>query len=101
VLVVFPFTAQLGDAEALGIPQRRVLAHAREHGVAALDLLGPLAERTKGEASRVSELFLDTNHLTPAGCRFVAELIAAQLLQPPRKAVERAVTSPADAKAGS
>ena len=72
-LVVFPFTFQLADPGGLNGPQEIVTRHASEHGVPTLDLLPILAQKMADDDLSPDDYFIDADHPTPAGSRFIAE----------------------------
>jgi lysophospholipase L1-like esterase len=100
VLIIFPYTFQLADP-GLRAPQAILTEHAAQHGVSVIDfvqsfsdliyedgaLLSLLRERgfSKQEiadvfAPRTRRYFLDSDHLTEAGHRVVAERLLEHLL---------------------
>ncbi|MEM7251814.1 MAG: SGNH/GDSL hydrolase family protein [Pseudomonadota bacterium] len=79
ILVVFPHTFQLGEA-ALQAPQRRLLAHAEERGIPALDM-AKVAESQMDGGARVRDLFLDADHYTPNGHRVVAASVMEYIVR--------------------
>ncbi|HEX5131242.1 MAG TPA: SGNH/GDSL hydrolase family protein [Candidatus Krumholzibacteria bacterium] len=76
LVVVFPFTVQLDDPAALSAPQRVIDAYANARGIPAVDLLPLLVDHMRSEGMRAGDLFLDHDHLSEAGHRVVAGLVA-------------------------
>ena len=78
LLLVFPYTFQLGDAESQW-PQQVLNAHAAEHGIPIIDFT-PVFERlvARGEGA-VEDYFLDEDHFTVRGHGVVAREIHARL----------------------
>lgn len=74
-LVVFPFAFQLSE-EGVDDPQRRLLAYARSHDVAALDLLPVLRAHVRDDRLAASDIFLDEDHPSPLGSLIVADALA-------------------------
>jgi len=74
LVVCFPFAVQLDDPEGLSAPQRVLAGWAREHGVALLDLLPPLAARNREPA-----IFRDHSHLSARGHAVVADLLVPEI----------------------
>ena len=101
VLLVYPFTFQLFDLD-LQIPQRRLLLHAREQGVDAVDLTPVFEKRIRADIDLIRQqvvsryalapedialirdfqakrYFLDEDHPTAIGNRVVAVRLAEYL----------------------
>jgi hypothetical protein len=74
-LVVFPFAFQLSES-ATDDPQRRLMAYARSHDVAALDLLPVLRAHVRDDHLAASDVFLDEDHPSPLGSLIVADALA-------------------------
>lgn len=74
-VVVFPFRFQVEAGAPPPVAQERLLAHFRQGGVEALDLLP--AVKTLGPAA-----FWDYDHFSEKGSRLVADTLAASALVP-------------------
>lgn len=81
LLVVFPFTFQFDHPEGLDGPQRIVAQHASEHDVPVLDLLPILADKLTADGLSPDAFFIDVDHPTPAGSRFIAETLVEVVSQ--------------------
>ncbi|MCP4608360.1 MAG: hypothetical protein GY845_06565 [Planctomycetes bacterium] len=81
ILVVFPFTFQFDNVDAMSVPQRRIIQFASNRQIPSLDLLPALAERLKEEQMIPANYFLDADHLTPLGANHVAEIISKFIRQ--------------------
>jgi lysophospholipase L1-like esterase len=81
VLVVFPYTFQFANPDALRSPQETVLRLAREMKVPALDLLPFLSETMRRRGGKPDNFFLDIGHLSPVGSQVVSEALADFLLK--------------------
>jgi lysophospholipase L1-like esterase len=74
VVVAFPFAVQLHDPLGLGTPQRVLFDYTQARNIEMFDLLPQLSSAACGD-STVS-LFLDEDHLSMEGHRFVAGVLA-------------------------
>ncbi len=81
VFVVFPFTFQFEDVDALSAPQDRVKAFTTSQGIPAVDLLPILAARLEQEGLNPDDYFLDFDHLSPLGSEVVSKIIADFLIE--------------------
>ena len=100
-LLIYPFTFQLFD-QALQAPQRRLLAHAREQGIDAIDLTPAYEAAIHGDIGQIlaglgkanslaredvdllrvfqaKRYFIDEDHPTPLGHRLAAGRLAEYL----------------------
>ena len=82
LLVIAPYASQLTDPEHTRQPQDRLIAYARSHGVAYIDLLPDLVRIQ--QAQPALRLFIDANHFTVPGHLVLAELLA----EPVRRLVQ-------------
>ena len=98
ILLVFPFSLQIDNEPAQG-PQRRLIEHARFHGVTYLDMTRVVEQRV-AEGEGLDELFLDRNHYTVRGHRVVAEHLAERLREDGILPIESAEASPNDKPGG-
>jgi lysophospholipase L1-like esterase len=76
LLVVFPFTFQFDDPEALSTPQTVLSQYAQEQDVLLLDLLPLLAEKMAADGLWPAAYFLDEDHLSSLGSEVVAGIVA-------------------------
>ena len=76
MLVVFPFTFQFDDINALSAPQKTVSEYAQRNNVPVIDLLPLLFEQMEENGTTPNDLFLDKDHLSPVGSGVVAEILA-------------------------
>jgi len=76
LLVIAPYLYQLADPAGTRQPQERLLAWARERGVAAVDLLPYFAAAAGGTPAR---LFSDANHFSEAGHALAANALVLPL----------------------
>jgi lysophospholipase L1-like esterase len=76
LVAVFPFTVQLSDPERLSAPQRVIASYAAARRIPLVDLLPPLVEYSRRAHVAPDSLFLDHDHLSAAGHRATAELLA-------------------------
>jgi lysophospholipase L1-like esterase len=79
LVVVFPFTVQLDDPAGLGAPQKVIDGYTAARGIPSVDLLPLLVDYTRATGAKPSDLFLDHDHLSEAGHRVVAQLIASRV----------------------
>lgn len=70
MLVIAPYQFQLDDPDGLRQPQDRILAYARKHRLACIDLLPGLAE-----ATGLQPLFNDDSHFSEFGHYQVSDLL--------------------------
>jgi len=73
LVVALPFAVQLDDPEELSTPQRVLAGYAKARNIAFLDLLPELSRAAREDTTAI---FLDEDHLTRAGHRRVAEILA-------------------------
>jgi lysophospholipase L1-like esterase len=76
LVVVFPFTVQLDDPVGLSAPQDVIVHYARARGIPVIDLLPLLVDYAAATGLRPDDLFVDHDHLSEAGHRVVAGLLA-------------------------
>ena len=76
LVVVFPFTVQLDDPAGLSAPQKVIVSYAHARGIPTIDLLPLLVDYARSAGARPSDLFADHDHLSAAGHRVVAGLLA-------------------------
>jgi lysophospholipase L1-like esterase len=75
LLVITPYRFQLENPQETGQPQERLVTHAINQKMAVLDLLPDFAD---GSRVQSAALFLDENHLSPAGHELTAHLLTAK-----------------------
>jgi len=79
LLAVYPFRVQLDAPDEMSAPQRQIVAYARAHGIRTVDFL-PILHRYLEETGRPpGDLFVDHDHLSVAGHRVVAPVLADSL----------------------
>jgi len=76
ILVVFPFTFQFDEVNTLSTPQTILNQYAVGHEIPMIDLLPILSDRIKEKGAKPEDYFLDLDHLSPAGSKDVAQIIA-------------------------
>jgi len=77
LVVAFPFAVQLSDPDGLAAPQRVLAHYASMRNLEFFDLLPPLAAAARADTT--SPLFLDEDHLSKAGHRVAAGLLAPEI----------------------
>jgi lysophospholipase L1-like esterase len=77
VLIIFPFTFQLGD-EKLQEPQRILKQHAAQHRVPYLDMT-EVVEKLTNDGVPLDDLFLDSDHYTVKGHGVVTSMLLQHL----------------------
>ena len=102
LLVIFPFTFQFADPEALSAPQMTLRQYAQAQDIPVLDLLPPLAQRMTAAGLTPAAYFLDEDHLSPGGSEVVAGIMV-DFMQQENEALlpSLQVTPQPDAQRGS
>jgi len=79
LLIIFPYAFQLDSMNADPIPQKILTQFAVDGNIPVIDLLPVLADKMMIEEKRSSDYFLDHSHLSMAGSRVVADVIAGYI----------------------
>lgn len=79
ILLIFPFTLQFNDYN-LSWAQRLLVKHAIENDIVNIDFLELFKEVVKDNRSKITDYFLDEDHFTPSGHKFVAEKLNELIL---------------------
>lgn len=79
LLLIFPFTFQLQN-EKYRWAQEKVVSHAMRNGIEFIDFIQILNDTLQMEPSRLKELYLDEDHFTPLGHKFIAQEISHRIL---------------------
>lgn len=79
LLLIFPFTFQLQN-EKYRWAQEKVVSHAMQNGIEFINFLQILNDALQLEPSRLKELYLDEDHFTPLGHKFIAQVISDRIL---------------------
>lgn len=75
LLLVFPFTFQLKDS-TLVWAQDRVIKHSANYKINKIDFLEVFRNAIGNDSTKDSHYFLDEDHFTPAGHKFVAQAVS-------------------------
>ena len=75
ILVVFPFTYQFRDIEALNTPQAILNKYAVDNKIPIIDLLPMLRQKMEATGLGVRDYFIDSDHLSPLGNEVVSDIL--------------------------
>ena len=81
VLLIFPFTFQFEDINALSAPQTVLQQFAQQKQIPTLDLLPLLAAKMTTDNLPPEAYFFDEDHLSHYGSEVVAEMIVTFLIE--------------------
>lgn len=80
ILLIFPYQFQFEEDTVPAIPQEIVSEFAEKKDIAYIDLLPPLQKKLADLDLKEHEIYIDSSHFNPLGCRIVADIVAEFLL---------------------